>query len=182
MPSGWKSKLVRAGHGGLHPDELEIGSVSGVFGVRGELRLHLHNRDSQILEEGQDVVLIDPSGERFTARLRSRSGAGRRVIGRIEGIDRRELAEQLVGVAIALPQAELPEPVDGEYYLDEVIGMGVRSGDRVHGRVIAVHTTGPVDVFELDTGAYLPSTAENILSIDRSRRIIEVAEGAVHAL
>ncbi|MCA9297448.1 MAG: 16S rRNA processing protein RimM [Alphaproteobacteria bacterium] len=177
MPPERKSRLAPAGP--VHEDEVELGSISGVFGVRGEVRLHLHNRDSSLLDDGREVVLITPEG-RFRATLRTRPGAGKRVLGVIDGIEDRDEAEALIGATFTVPLADLPEPDDDEYYLDEVVGMSVCTGEKVHGRVVEVHTTGPVEVFELDTGAYLPSTGDHILAIDRVARVIEVAEGAVH--
>ena len=182
MTSEWKSRLERVGHDGRLPDELEVGTVAGVFGVRGEVRLHLHTRESDLLADGLDVVLVTSDGERFAAHITSRPGAGRRVLGKVRGIESRDHALEMVGVSIVLEQVALPEPADDEYYLEEVVGMSVCTGDHVHGRIVDVHTTGPIEVFELDTGAYLPSTGENILAIDRVERVIEVAEGAVHAV
>ncbi|MEZ4321419.1 MAG: ribosome maturation factor RimM [Myxococcota bacterium] len=178
MPAEWKSRLPPAPGSGS--DEVELGSISGVFGVRGEVRLHLHNRESDLLEDGLDVVLVTPEGERFGATVRARPGAGKRVLGRIEGIDQRDWAEALIGTSIVVPHAILPDPDEGEYYLEEIVGMAVCTGDHVHGRVIEVHTTGPIEVMELDTGAYLPSTGAHIVGIDRVTRVIEVVEGAVH--
>ena len=161
---------------------LELGFISGVFGVRGEVRLHLHNRESDLLAAGRDVVLAAADGKRFIAWMVTRPGAGKRVLASIRGIDDRDQALELLDWVLHLPLEVLPEPDPDEYYLEEIVGMRVCTGEHVHGRVVDVHVTGPVEVFELDTGAYLPSTGEHILGIDRVERVIEVAEGAVHAL
>ena len=161
---------------------LELGRISGVFGVRGEVRLHLHNRESDLLASGRDVVLVAPDGQRFRAYLTTRPGAGKRVLAALAGVTDRDQALALMEYTLVLPRDVLPEPDPDEYYLEEVVGMRVCTGEHVHGRVVDIHLTGPVEVFELDTGAYLPSTGEHILGIDRVERVIEVAEGAVHAL
>ena len=72
---------------GPQPDEVELGHVSGVFGVRGEVRLHLHNRDSILLEGPVDAVLVGPDGARTGVEIVARPGAGKRIIGRITGLD-----------------------------------------------------------------------------------------------
>ncbi len=185
------SETTKSSFGPLPPDAaaaldaggtLELGHISGVFGVRGEVRLHLHNRETDLLDGGRDVVLIDPDGKRFRAFLTTRPGAGKRVLGAIEGISDRERAFELIDYTIELSRDVLPEPDPDEYYIEEIVGMRVCTGDRVHGRVVDVHLTGPIEVFELDTGAYLPSTGDHILGIDRVERVIEVAEGAIHAV
>ena len=72
----------------IRPDEVRLGRVSGVFGVSGELRLFLHNRESELFAgDGAVVTLVSPSGNRESHRLRSRHGAGKRILGRIEGGD-----------------------------------------------------------------------------------------------
>lgn len=178
MSSGWKSKLSSLGAGSLQEDEIEVGTIAGVFGVRGEVRLHLHNRESTLFAKARDAVMIH-EGERFSIRLRSRSGAGRRILGVIDGLDDRDQAEALIGAALAMPRLALPEPEPGEYYLEEIVGMQVRCGGSIVGTILSVHTTGPVEVFELDGERYLPSTAENLLGIDREERIVDVSEGAL---
>lgn len=174
----WKSRLP--GLDAPHDEEVELGTISGVFGVRGELRLLLHNRESAFLSEGRDVRLVLPDDARFAARLTSRPGAGKRILGRIDGIDRREWAEELVGARIVVGHQGLPEPGADEYYLEEVVGMHVVCGVHDFGEVVAIHTTGPIEVFELASGAYLPSTGEHIEGIDREAREVHVFEGAVH--
>ena len=46
---------------GLSEDEVELGRIVGVFGVRGEVRVHLHNREgSVLLDDPWDVILVPP--------------------------------------------------------------------------------------------------------------------------
>lgn len=179
MAVEWRSRLRPLDGHGLLDDEVELGSVSGVFGVQGEVRLLLHHRDSDLLARGREVALIAPDGARFGARIRSRSGAGQRVVARIDGIDVRELAAEMSGLRIAIPRRALPAPDEGEYYLDEVVGMAVFEAGRRVGTVVDVHTTGPVEVFELDGERYLPSTASHIERIARAAREIHIVEGAL---
>lgn len=179
MTTGWRSRLSPAGDGGLRSDELELGTITGVFGVAGEARLHLHHRESELLDDGREVVLIAPDGARFRARVTTRPGAGQRVLGRIEGLDVREEVAEMAGVVLAIPRIALPEPADDEYYLDEVVGMEVHANGLRVGRIVDVHLTGPVEILELDGERYLPSTGEHIVRIDRAGRVIHVVEGAV---
>ena len=54
------------------PDEVSLGWIVGVFGVRGEVRLHLHNRSSQLLRGGQMVDLLGVSNAADVAALTER--------------------------------------------------------------------------------------------------------------
>ena len=69
----------------LAPDEVLVASINGVFGVRGEVRLFLHDRQSRTLAKPVSVTLISPSGERRTVEISIRSGAGKRVIAKFSG-------------------------------------------------------------------------------------------------
>jgi ribosomal 30S subunit maturation factor RimM len=44
--------------GGIPEDQVCFGYVSGVFGIRGELRIFLHNPESRFFLYAQDVFFI----------------------------------------------------------------------------------------------------------------------------
>lgn len=165
------------------PDEIELGTVVGVFGFRGEVKLHLHNPDSDLLSEPKLVVLIAPDGRRFEAELSARPGAGQRILGRIEGVTDEAAARALRDYRIVISASALPALPEGEYYLWQLVGSEVfAEGQRV-GRLVEVQSPGPVDVFvvERDDGTpiLLLSLAENIASIDPVARRIELHPGAL---
>lgn len=163
--------------------DLELGYVSGVFGVRGELRLFLHNRESDFLDRVRAVTLVSKDGSRREVRLGARSGAGRKVIGRIEGLDDREQAEALVGCRIVTPTEALPDPGDDGYYVHAVIGSEVRIGEDVVGTVSEVHQSGPTDVFEVSLVrggvGYVPVLKSHVLEIDAAARRVVLAPDAL---
>lgn len=146
-----------------------MGFVSGVFGVHGEVRLHLHHRESALLDAGADVVLIDGDGRRWAAHLTARSGAGKRVLGRFRQHVDREQAAELKGWAIRVPVEALPDLEDGEFWVWQLRNAPVRvDGERI-GVVVDVHATGPVDVFEIRLDdekehAFVPAVKEQVLS------------------
>ncbi len=163
--------------------EVELGYVSGVFGVRGEVRLYLHHRESELLAAGREVVLVSPSGERLQVRLRVRPGAGRRVIGAIEGVSDPERAAELVDWRIRVRTSELPPPAPGEFYLHRVLGAPVWCEGELVGEVTAYHDHGPVGVFEvrLADGAtgYVPSTPEHVTTLEVAPARLVLAPGAL---
>jgi len=162
--------------------ELPFGSISGVFGVAGEVRLHLHHRESTLLADGLDVVLVDPDGRRWQARLRSRPGAGRRVLGRFDGITlTREQAASLKGWEILVRVADLPELEEGEFWVWQTIDADVVVAGDVVGRVRHVHSTGPVEVFEVRTPGrrepvFVPAVTEAVVEVQPGR--VELTPGA----
>ncbi|MCB9671770.1 MAG: 16S rRNA processing protein RimM [Alphaproteobacteria bacterium] len=173
---GWRSSLRPAP---AARDEIVLGRVVGVFGVSGEVRLHLENRESTLLASGREVVLQAPDGTRRFAHVSTRPGTNQRVIGRFRGLDDREEAGGLVGTELRIERTALPSLDDGEYYLADLVGMKVRCGDLDLGTVVAVYDQGPVEVIELDGERYVPSTADHIEGIDLEERVLYVKDGAV---
>lgn len=167
--SGRIPGLVPLDGRGAGAHDIELGHVLGSFGVRGELRLFLHHRDSELLASPREVVLIGPQGERFGAKLSARSGAGLRVIGRVVGLDRCEDADRLVGFVLAIDRAALPAPGEDEVYVADLIGRDVVVDGVTVGRVVEVHNTPGGDLLEVSVGAgteFVPLHASWIASLD----------------
>lgn len=176
--SGWKRPGDDA-----QPELLELGRISGVFGVRGEVRLFLHNRESELLDEPRDVVLTGPKGQTRKVRLRARPGAGGRIIGVIDGLEDRDEAASLQEWKVWIPLADLPELDDDEFYIQEVIGAEVRVGDEVVGTITEVHSTGPNEIFEVRLRGggvgYVPALTTHVVAIDLEEHVVELVPEAI---
>ncbi len=163
MPHGTKRNSPAA-------DDVVLGRIAGVFGLEGEVRLFLHNPGSDLFDAPLDVHLRSPAGKARQARLSTRPGAGRRVLGRIEGVDTPEAAGTLVGWEITVPRAALPQPGPEAWYLHDVLGCAVRTASgRDLGRLAAVHQGGTVDVWEMTGPAgttWLPLLSGRVLAVD----------------
>jgi len=167
---------------GRGEDEVELGYVSGTFGVQGEVRVHLHHRESGFLNQERSVVLIDPTGARHSALLRCRSGAGKRVLGHISGVVGRDAASALRGYKIAVSSASLPALEDGEFYVWRVIGLPAITEGVPVGVVVEVHASGPLDVFEIktDDGVFFVPALKEMLTVDvEGGRVILSADALV---
>ncbi|MDP6932013.1 MAG: ribosome maturation factor RimM, partial [Myxococcota bacterium] len=160
----------------LQPGELRFGTIVGVHGLRGELRLFLHNRTSDWLDEGREVVLLAGDGARRKARLHARPGAGKRVIGRVEGVVDREGAQLLVGCEVVLARSELPETGEDTWYHHDLVGASVRSASgKDLGVLTSITASGAVDtwIVEGDEGSlYLPALREFILTVDPDEGVL----------
>lgn len=166
------------------PEEVELGYVAGVFGFRGDLRLHLHNHESSTLRKAAPVTLVDPSGVRVPGRLASRPGAGKRILGRLEGVDSEEAARALVGWRIVVPAKALPKPGRDEYYVRDLEGLEVWVAERRYGTLTRVHGTGVTDVLEiavpgLRDPVFIPFLKALVVAVDVPGRRVELAPEAV---
>jgi 16S rRNA processing protein RimM len=162
-------------------DAVVLGEIVGVFGIHGELRVHLHHREGATLAEPRDVELVTAAGRR-TVRMGIRSGAGKRIIGRIDGVDTPEAAAALMGARIEVDRASLPVPEEGEYFVHDLLGLRVvDDAGTEHGTITDV-VAGPVDVWVLGDGAaFVMATKEAIRAVDLEGGVVRVADGSVDA-
>lgn len=167
---------------GVRPDEVVLGEIIGVFGIRGELRLMLHHRESGFLDRPRRVILLGPGGERRNVELSARSGAGKRVIGRLPGVERPEDAAALLGWMVVVARSDLPEPPPGEFYIHDLVGCRVvEEGGQELGSLADV-VLGERDIWVIDTPegeAWLLAVADTIRSVDLDARRVVVRPGAV---
>ena len=149
--------------------DIELGYISGVFGVKGEVKIFLYNPDSGMLDEPATVRLVGPDGAREVL-LTTRPGAGKRILGRIEGVGNPEQARALMDLRIVVPRDSLPKLDDDEFYDWQLDGAEIRVDGEVRGRLVQVHHPGEVDVFEIDVGrrepVFVVAMSEFVLAVD----------------
>ncbi len=173
----------------LAPDEVLVASINGVFGVRGEVRLFLHDRQSRTLAKPVDVTILSPEGERRTVRIAIRSGAGKRIIAKIDGIDTPEVAHTYIGWNVIVPRSALPAPGKGEYYIHDLLDLPVLEQEDDEeptplGKLDDV-VTGDRDIWVIATPAdgdmFLMASPENVRLVDIEGGRLVVRKGAAAA-
>lgn len=98
-----------------------MGVVARPHGVRGELRVHLHNRDSEVLLRVREIELEGRGRFVVTAARPEREA----ILLHVRGCDTRDAAEKLRGLPILVPRAALPPPEPDEYYFCDLVGLAV---------------------------------------------------------
>jgi 16S rRNA processing protein RimM len=118
---------------------IELGVIAKPHGVGGELRVHVFNPDSTLLEELSEVFLLGTDGEEPTlVEIESTRPGPKTLLMRLAGIDSREQAESLRGYMLCVPRQALPELEEGEYYHADLIGLQAFEGDEPIGEVADV--------------------------------------------
>ncbi len=166
--------------------EVSLGFVSGVFGTDGELRLYLHNRTSRLLDDWREVVLVPRDGVRRSARIRGRSGAGGRVIARIEGVSSPEAAAALMDAEILFARASLPAVEPDAWYHADLLGLPVRTASgRALGRLAEIHSAGGTDVWLIrgpEGETYIPALKVNLVSVQPGQGVVVTDEAVPQIL
>jgi 16S rRNA processing protein RimM len=138
--------------------------------VRGQVRVKSYTQDPKAIGAYGD--LTDEGGARTFKLTDLRSLKDDMLVVRVAGIDSREDAEKLTGVALYARRSQLPPPSDEEYYHDDLVGLEAvtREGGKL-GRVAALQNFGAGDILEVmpDEGGetlLLPFTKAVAVEID----------------
>lgn len=163
---------------------VRVGIVTRPHGVRGALRLHLDNPDSELLIEGLSVVVrktvrgaaVDQP--HTVARV---FGAGDRL--ELEAVTTRELAEALRGAELCVNREDFPEPDDDESYLIDLIGAEVRDTEgAVLGTLEAFSDNGAQPLAQICVGkrrgrkryVEFPFVPELIVGVDEEAGVLVI--------
>lgn len=157
-----------------------LGRVSGVFGVKGWLKVHSYTRPPENILNYRRWWLS--RGDGFETGVLSSLIQGRSLVVQLSdaagnAIDDREVAAGLIGTEIAVDRDVLPKLGDGEYYWIDLIGMRVESLDgAMLGTVTDVTSNGAQDVLVMEQGEI-----ERMIPIVRPQivREIDMAAGRI---
>ena len=128
-------------------DRICIGTISGAFGVQGEVRLKSFCAEPEALA-GYGPVYTEDGTRSFTVKLTRPVAGG--LGARLSGVATKEQADALRGTDLYVDRSRLPSLPDDEYYHADLIGLEVRdTGGAVLGTVRAVLNHGAGDMLEV---------------------------------
>ena len=156
-------------------DWMVIGEVAGPFGVRGEMKVTLLTDFPERFKQLDRVYLGRSHKEHAVAHSRLHQG---RVLLKVADIDTPEAVAALGHADISIPRREAVPLPEGAYYLEDVIGIEVRTvdGDTV-GTISDVLRTGSNDVWVVTNGprnTLIPAIADAVreLNVDERYAVI----------
>jgi len=130
--------------------------VAGAHGVSGSLRLRLTAGSSDAAARSLKI------GRAIRAK-RASDSAERDFK---EVTDRNE-AEALHGFSLLIRESERAPLAEGEYYVDQLLGLDVLTDmERSLGKLADVLNTPAHDVYVTDSGAMIPAAGDFIVGID----------------
>ena len=136
---------------------IELGVIARPHGVRGEVRVHVYNPESTLLEELAEVFLIGSEGaEPSLVEIESTRPGPKTLLLRLAGVTSKEDADALRGYTLCIPRAALPELDDGEYYHVDLVGLQAYDGDEPVGEVTEVIDYPSVECLRIQrSGGYI---------------------------
>ncbi len=118
---------------------VELGVIARPHGVRGEVRVHVFNPESTLLEELAEVFLIgEEEDEPALVEIESTRRGPKALLMQLAGVRSRQEAESLRGYTLCVPRDVLPPLEDGEYYHADLVGLEAFADGEAIGEVIEV--------------------------------------------
>src|SRR5271168_3861337 len=94
-----------------------LAEVARPHGVRGELRLKLFNKDSDMLLDRDEVLVRLPDGEEHEVSIDRARRADDAILMKLYSIDDRDRADELRGALLCVRRREFPPLGEGEFYV-----------------------------------------------------------------
>ncbi|WP_170476788.1 ribosome maturation factor RimM [Ruegeria arenilitoris] len=159
-----------------------VGSITGSYGVRGEVRLKSFCAVPEDIEVYSPLT-DDTGNERYPLVLTRQIKNG--FAARLGGIETKEQADELKGLRLYARRDQLPSLPDDEFYHTDLIGLDVYdTGGTLLGSVKSVQNHGAADLLELhgpglNSTVLLPFTREAVPTVDleKGRIVADPPEG-----
>lgn len=136
---------------------IELGVIARPHGIAGEIRVHVFNSDSTLLERLREVFVLGAEDEppSLVEVVSSRRGP-KALLMRLAGVNSHDDADALRGLTLCVPREALPELEEGEYYHTDLIGLEAYEGTRSVGEIIDVLDYPSVECLRIKTaGGFL---------------------------
>ncbi len=110
------------------PEMVVLGRVTGIYGVKGWLRIFSHTspRSNILTYPGW---YLRKAGRWVKHEVQSGRVHGKGVVARLKGCDDRDQAAALLQAEIAIPREQLPDLQPDEFYWTDLEGLKVQTTD-----------------------------------------------------
>jgi 16S rRNA processing protein RimM len=128
------------------PEIINVGKISGVFGVKGWVKVfsftdpreNILTYSPWVLKKGDEIKTVNVVDGQLQ---------GKTIVAQLAGVNDRDQAASLMGWDVFITQDQLPAVAKDEYYWSELVGLKVETIDGVQlGVVDSLLETGANDV------------------------------------
>ncbi|HIO91473.1 MAG TPA: ribosome maturation factor RimM [Leucothrix mucor] len=153
-------------------DYIHMGEISGVFGVKGWVKVFSHTAPREKIVKYKTWLLSRSQGDDKYQSIKVLNGRrqGKVVVAQLEGVTDPDQAYKLIGTDIVIERSQLGRLNKGEYYWSELEGLAVVTTTGVDlGKVSWLFETGNNNVLVVkgDRERYIPYiTGEVVISVD----------------
>jgi 16S rRNA processing protein RimM len=152
---------------------LEIGGIARAHGIRGEVIVHTHDPESEVLGDVTQIW-VDGAPRKI---LEARGTPHRGWIVLLEGVETRNDAELLKGKVVEVDREAL-QLSDADVLLDDLIGCRVVLVDGTEwGKIAAIEMGSAQDLLVIHDGAVermLPLVDQFVINIDIAAGVVTI--------
>jgi len=105
-------------------DMLTLGKISGVFGVKGWVKIFSHTSPRQQIVKYSPLYLLK-KGSWQPVKVVNSHKQGKAVVAQLEGVDDRDQAFNLIDTEIAVKRDQLPQLSNESFYWTDLEGVSV---------------------------------------------------------
>lgn len=172
------------------PDDLvQVGYVSGAYGVAGGVRVTPFSADADALLKVKTWWFDKPSLHDVDVRQAKLHGGD--VVAQLVGVVGRDAAEALKGAAVQVPRSHFPALSTDEFYWSDLIGLSVQNlqGECL-GQVVDMMSNGPQSILRIAPLAdpasgdaepaperLIPFVEHFVINVDKAAKTITVDWG-----
>src|SRR5690606_24834885 len=106
---------------------MTLGRITGVFGVRGQLKVQSYTDPVESLLDYEHWRLQFAAGHTAEYRLLEGRRGGKGLVVRLERVDDCDAARLLVGAEVTIARADLPALEENEFFQADLIGLSVKN-------------------------------------------------------
>jgi 16S rRNA processing protein RimM len=132
-------------------EEVTLGYISGVHGLKGWVKVHSYTDPREAILDYQPWRLGAPGGVAQEVRIERGQPHGKTLIAALPGVGTAEAGRALVGQEIRVPRSALPDSGSDSWYWSDLIGLSVVNEEGIPlGTVKQMIETGANDVMVLE--------------------------------
>jgi 16S rRNA processing protein RimM len=133
-------------------DLIQVGYITGAYGLRGGVRVTPHSPDADALLSVKTWWLDKPALRPVQVRMAKQHSGD--VTATLVDVDDRNIAEALKGATVQVSRADFPTLPEDEYYWTDLIGLDVVNlqGEAL-GKVIDMMSNGPQSILRIQPPA-----------------------------
>lgn len=156
-----------------------LAEVARPHGVRGEVRLKLFNKSSDVLLAQEEVLVRLQDGEEHEVSVETARRADDAILMKLYSVDDRDRADELRGALVCVRRRDFPPPEAGEFYAIDIVGAEVRvAGERL-GEVVEILSYPTVEVMLVRPDDHrgdweIPLSDVYVGKVDTSARVVDV--------
>ena len=153
--------------------QIEVGKYVNTFGIKGEIKIFPY------VESFEDLKQFTMRGKEYKiSKMRRNKNV---YIVKLKEIDDINDIENLKGSMITINESDKPEPPEGEYYKEDLIGFDVITDEGKNlGQLEDIFNTGANDIYQVGK-ILLPGIEEVIKEINPKKRqiIVHIIKGLI---